>query len=92
MQGADFDEGEFFRAIERSGARVLLIGRRAMVAYGLPVLTADYDLWIDADEAGALNAALAPLGLRPTARCRGRSSSVASPRRSTRPSGRKRRL
>ena len=66
MEGSDFDEGEFFRAIAGSGARVLLIGRRAMVAYGLPVLTADYDLWIDAGDAEALNAALAPLGLRPS--------------------------
>ena len=66
MQGTEFDEGEFFRAVAASGARTLLIGRRAMVAYGLPVLTADYDLWIDADDAAALNAALAPLGLRPS--------------------------
>ncbi|MBI4914660.1 MAG: hypothetical protein HY825_02340 [Acidobacteria bacterium] len=66
MEGGDFDEGEFFRAIAASGVRALLIGRRAMVAYGLPVLTADYDLWIEADDAAALNAALAPLGLRAT--------------------------
>jgi hypothetical protein len=65
MEGGAFDEGEFFRAIAASGARVLLIGRRAMVAYGLPVLTADYDLWIDAGGADLLNAALVPLGLLP---------------------------
>jgi hypothetical protein len=65
MEGTDFDEAAFFGAIAKSGVRALLIGRRAMVAYGLPVLTADYDLWIDVDDAGALNAALAPLGLRP---------------------------
>lgn len=66
MEGSAFDEGELFRAIAASGARALLIGRRAMVAYGLPVLTADYDLWLDPDDVEALNAALAPLGLRPT--------------------------
>jgi hypothetical protein len=66
MEGVEFDEGRFFRAIEASGVPVLLIGRRAMVAYGLPVFTADYDLWIDAGDAGALNAALAPLGLHPS--------------------------
>jgi len=66
MEGPAFDEGDLFRAIAASGARVLLIGRRAMVAYGLPVLTADYDLWIDPDDVEALNAALVPLGLRPT--------------------------
>jgi hypothetical protein len=66
VEGGTFDEAEFFRAIDASGARVLLIGRRALVAYGLPVLTADYDLWIDADDAGVLNRALSPLGLLPT--------------------------
>jgi len=66
MEGPAFDEGDLFRAIAGSGARVLLIGRRAMVAYGLPVLTADYDLWIDPDDVEALNAALEPLGLHPS--------------------------
>ena len=31
MQGSDFDEAEFFRAIAVSGVRALLIGRRALV-------------------------------------------------------------
>ena len=38
-----------------SGARVLLIGRQALIALGLPVLTADYDVWIafeDIERAG----------------------------------------
>lgn len=51
------DEEELFRAISRSGAQVLLIGRRALVALRLPVLTADYDLWVRVDDIGALNAA-----------------------------------
>ena len=31
MKGSEFDETEFFRAIHESGARALLIGRRALV-------------------------------------------------------------
>ena len=46
MLGPEFDEVEFFRAIAASGARALLIGRRALVALGIPVLTADYDFWL----------------------------------------------
>jgi hypothetical protein len=41
VQGSEFDEAAFSQAIARSGARALLIGRRALVALGLPVLTAD---------------------------------------------------
>ncbi len=72
-----FDELEFFATIVRSGARVLLIGRRSLVAYGLPVLTADYDLWVHIDDIEPLNQALAALELAPNhapdeARKRGR--------------------
>lgn len=66
MQGTEFDEAAFFRAILASGARALLIGRRAMVALGLPVLTADYDFWIHIDDISAFNAAAAPFGLLPS--------------------------
>ncbi len=71
------DEGEFFRALEHSGARVLLIGRRALIVLGAPVLTADYDLWIPSDDIEKLNEALKPLELYPNhepeqARHRGR--------------------
>ena len=66
MEGTAFDEIEFFRAIERSQTRSLLIGRRALVVLGLPVLTADYDLWIHPDDARLLNALAKPLGLEPT--------------------------
>lgn len=38
MQGSDFDEAGFFRSIAKSGSRALLIGRRALVALGIPVL------------------------------------------------------
>jgi hypothetical protein len=66
MEGSEFDEERFFGAIAGSGARVLLIGRRAMVALGLPVQTADYDLWVPVGDIEVLNAAVAPFGLEPT--------------------------
>jgi hypothetical protein len=65
MQGSAFDELEFFRAIARSNARALLIGRRALVVLGLPVLTADYDFWVHPDDALHFNEAVKPFGLRP---------------------------
>jgi hypothetical protein len=41
VEGSPFDEAGFFRAIAASGAKALLIGRRARVALGIPVLTAE---------------------------------------------------
>jgi len=32
-----------FRAITASGARALLIGRQALVALGMPIMTSDYE-------------------------------------------------
>jgi hypothetical protein len=77
VESGEFTEERFFEAIAGSGARVLLIGRRAMVALGIPVLTADYDLWIAFEDVENLNAALAALDLVPNrspdeARQRGR--------------------
>jgi hypothetical protein len=77
VKGTDFDELAFFRAIETSGARALLIGRRALVVLGLPVLTADYDFWLRVDDIERLNLAVGAFDLRPsvdpaTARRRGR--------------------
>ncbi len=77
VQGSEFDEVAFFRAIHESGARALLIGRRALVLLGLPVLTADYDFWIAIDDIAVFNSAVAACGLLPTrtpeeARRRGR--------------------
>ncbi len=66
MQGSEFDEGEFFRALERSGARCLLVGRRALVALGLPLVTGDYDFWVHIDDLAAFNTAAEPFGLLPT--------------------------
>ncbi|APR84671.1 Hypothetical protein A7982_10020 [Minicystis rosea] len=77
MEAPSFDEEDLFTAIAESGARVLLIGRRALVALGIPVLTADYDLWAHPDDIVLLNDAVAPLDLAPSrspeeARQRGR--------------------
>lgn len=66
MRGGEFDELPFFEAIQNSGARALLIGRRALVLIGLPVLTADYDFWIAIDDIAAFNASGDAFHLRPT--------------------------
>lgn len=66
MRGTDFDELGFFRAIHESGARAPLIGRRALVLLGLPVLTADYDFWLATDDVRAFNAAAATAELTPS--------------------------
>jgi hypothetical protein len=77
MKATDFDELAFFRAVQASGARALLIGRRALVVLGLPVLTADYDFWLHIDDIERFNQAAQPFDLVPThapdeARRRGR--------------------
>lgn len=77
VEGCVFEEAAFFRAIAASGVRALLIGRRALIALGIPVLTADYDFWLHIDDIAPFNAAIAPMGLVPThapeeARARGR--------------------
>lgn len=66
MQATPFDEIAFFRAIAASGARALLIGRRALIALGLPVMTRDYDFWLPAEDAERFNEALRPLEMYPT--------------------------
>jgi hypothetical protein len=66
VQGSEFDEIGFFRAIAESGARALLIGRRALVVLGIPVLTADYDFWLHIDDIAAFNTAAEPHGLVPS--------------------------
>ena len=66
MRGSEFDEVAFFRALHHSGARALLIGRRALVLLGLPVLTADYDFWLAIDDITRFNDASAPFGFLPT--------------------------
>jgi hypothetical protein len=66
MQASAFDEAAFFRAIAGSGVRALLIGRRGLIALGMPVMTRDYDFWLPADDAAAFNAALLPFDMFPT--------------------------
>jgi hypothetical protein len=70
MEGSDFDELAFFRAIQRAtdagSLRALLIGRRALVVLGLPVLTADYDFWIPPTDIEIFNEAALPFGLVPS--------------------------
>jgi hypothetical protein len=73
----DFAELDLFRALQDSGARVLLIGRKALIILGLPVATYDYDLWIDPDDVERVNLAVARLAHYPNwspgeARARGR--------------------
>jgi hypothetical protein len=65
MQGSEFDESELFRRIATSGARALLIGRQALIALGIPVLTRDYDYWIHIDDIATFNESVASLGLAP---------------------------
>jgi hypothetical protein len=66
VRPGEFDELAFFRAIAASGARALLIGRRALVILGLPVLTADYDFWLAGDDILAFNEAAVRFGLHPS--------------------------
>ena len=47
-----------FRAIADSDVRALLIGRQALIALGMPVMTSDYDFWIAIDDADRFNEAL----------------------------------
>ena len=77
VEASRFDEIAFFRAVVTSGARTLLIGRRGLIALGMPVMTRDYDFWIGADDADKLNAAVRPFDMFPSqppdvARQRGR--------------------
>lgn len=55
MEGGVPDDLDVLRALGTCGARVLLIGRRALVALGLPVVTADYDVWVHIDDVELLN-------------------------------------
>jgi hypothetical protein len=77
MEASEFEQRGFFASIEASAARALLIGRQALVALGLPLVTRDYDFWLHIDDIAALNAAVQVFGLVPNrsledARKRGR--------------------
>ena len=43
----ELDYFDIIKDFNEMGTRYLIIGRRAVVLYGAPVLTADYDFWID---------------------------------------------
>src|SRR5207302_10891020 len=61
----EFDQDDFFRAIDRSGVRALLIGRQALIALGLPLMTVDYDFWLASADIEAFNKVLDPFDLVP---------------------------
>jgi hypothetical protein len=63
VQAEEFDEEAFVRALGL--VRCLMIGRRALIALGVPVMTSDYDVWLHIDDIEAFNAHLAPLDLIP---------------------------
>jgi hypothetical protein len=66
VEASAFEEEGFFAALNRDGVRYLLIGRRALIALGLPLMTSDYDLWLHIDDCAKLNGAARPFDLFPT--------------------------
>ncbi|MBW1705933.1 MAG: hypothetical protein JRJ86_12320 [Deltaproteobacteria bacterium] len=46
----ELDFFDIVKDFNRMGVKHLIIGRRAVVLYGAPVLTADYDFWIDSGD------------------------------------------
>lgn len=77
MHAGEFSDQDFATALARSGARVLLIGRRALILLGAPVMTTDYDVWLHIDDVEKLNATFDDLDHVPNrtpeeARARGR--------------------
>lgn len=66
VEGSELDDRAFFTAITKSGVRALLIGRKALIVLGMPVLTADYDFWVHIDDIEAFNQAVAPFDLVPS--------------------------
>lgn len=49
---------DFLRALHRAGARFLVIGGYALAFLGRPRFTKDLDLWVDAQEASSVLAAI----------------------------------
>lgn len=54
MKKAEFDPIELIRVFNRQGIRYLLIGRQAVVQYGAPLFSFDYDFWVNPDDREAL--------------------------------------
>ncbi len=66
MEESRFEETKFFSAIAASNAKALLIGRRALIAIGLPLLTRDYDFWLHSNDTATFNSALEEFDLFPS--------------------------
>jgi len=47
VRDAEVDPARFMVALSEARVRWLLIGRQALVHYGVPAQTMDYDLWVD---------------------------------------------
>lgn len=41
---------DLVKALNKERIRYIIIGRRALILYGIPVMTADYDLWISPED------------------------------------------
>jgi hypothetical protein len=54
------DEGSLYRSASSAGARAVLIGRQALIALGLPVLTNDDDFWVHLEDLQRFHAAARP--------------------------------
>jgi hypothetical protein len=50
----NFDPVEFIMVLNRRKVRYLLIGRQAVVQYGAPLFSFDYDFWIDPGDRNAI--------------------------------------
>ncbi|MCX7793149.1 MAG: hypothetical protein N2257_01900 [Thermodesulfovibrionales bacterium] len=50
MRRPEFDPLEIIKAFNREGIRYILIGRQAVVQYGAPLFSFDYDFWIDPED------------------------------------------
>lgn len=47
---AEFDPIELIKSLNKRGIRYLLIGRQAVVQYGGPLFSFDYDFWVHPDD------------------------------------------
>lgn len=52
MKGKEFDFIRFINSFNRLGIRYLLIGGQAVIQYGAPVFTFDFDLWVHPEDKG----------------------------------------
>jgi hypothetical protein len=61
VENNEYEDADVLGALAASGTRALVIGRKALIILGLPVMTNDYDLWVHIDDIEKLNEAFAPL-------------------------------